>query len=106
MPKYMFTGSFTSKGDLGVEHEGGSNRRKVLTKTFESLGGKLETYYFAFGPDDFVVTGDLPSNLAAAALALTAAGTGAADVRTVVLLTPEEIDAVAKLHPNYRAPGE
>ena len=106
MAKYMFTGAFTSRGDLGVEHEGGTKRREVVEKLFASLGGKLELYYFAFGADDYVVIGELPSNAAAAAASLATSATGAVHTRTVVLMTPEEIDAVAKLHPKYRAPGE
>ena len=105
MPKYLFTGSFTATGDLGLEHEGGTKRRAVVEKTFASLGGKLESYHFAFGSDDFFVIGDLPNNAAAAAASLTTSATGAVHTRTVVLLTPEEVDAVAKLHPSYRAPG-
>jgi uncharacterized protein with GYD domain len=105
MPKYMFTGAFTSSGDLGVEHEGGTKRRKVVADLFASLGGKLESYHFSFGADDYVVIGELPSNAAAAAASLATSATGAVHTRTIVLMTPEEIDAVAKLHPAYRAPG-
>ena len=105
MSKYLFTGSFTATGDLGVEHEGGSKRRAVVDKLFTSLGGKLESYHFAFGADDFVVIGELPSNAAAAAASLATSATGAVHTRTVVLLTPEEVDAATKLSPNYRPPG-
>jgi sarcosine oxidase gamma subunit len=60
---------------------------------------------FAFGGDDFFIIADLPDNAAAAALALTVSASGAVNVRTVVLLTPEEVDAATKLSPSYRAPG-
>jgi hypothetical protein len=40
------------------------------------------------------------------ACALTVAATGTIVVKTTVLLTPEEVDAAAKLKPTYNAPGK
>jgi hypothetical protein len=57
------------------------------------------------GGDDFFVTVDLPGNAAAAAVAMTVAAAGGATARTIVLLTPDEVDAAMKLSPSYRAPG-
>ena len=105
MPKYMFTGSYTAEGAKGVLAEGGSGRRAATEKLIASLGGKMEAYYFAFGSDDFYVIADLPGNAAAAAGALTAGASGAIRTRTIVLLTPEEVDAATKLSPSYRPPG-
>ena len=105
MPKYLFTGTYSAEGARGVLKEGGRGRREATEKLVKSLGGTVEGYYFAFGSDDFYLIADLPSNAAAAAGALTAAATGAIATRTVVLMTPEEVDAATKLTPNYRAPG-
>ncbi|HSG85995.1 MAG TPA: GYD domain-containing protein [Candidatus Limnocylindrales bacterium] len=105
MTKFLFTGSYTAEGAKGVLKEGGTGRRAATEKLVASLGGTVEAYYFAFGSDDFFLIADLPGNAAAAAGALTAAATGAISTRTIVLLTPEEIDAAAKLSPEYRAPG-
>lgn len=105
MPKFMFTGSYTAEGAKGVLAEGGSGRRAATERLIGSLGGTIEAYYFAFGSDDFFLIADLPGNAAAAAGALTASASGALGVRTIVLLTPEEIDAATKLSPNYRPPG-
>jgi uncharacterized protein with GYD domain len=105
MPRYLFTGSFTADGARGVLAEGGTGRRTATEHMVASLGGTLEVYYFAFGGDDFYLIADLPSNAAAAAASLTASATGALGVRTIVLLTPEEVDAATKLSPNYRPPG-
>jgi GYD domain-containing protein len=49
---------------------------------------------------------ELPDNVAAAALGLAAASTGLASVETTVLLTPAEIDAVAKRQVAYTPPGK
>jgi uncharacterized protein with GYD domain len=103
--KYMFTGNFTPQGGKGLVAEGGSSRVKAVEALMASVGGKLESYYFSFGPDDYVVIAELPSNEAAAAGALAVGNSGAVNNRTVVLLTPEEMDAVTRRHPSYRAPG-
>ncbi len=105
MPKYLITGSYTMAGARGVQAEGGSARVAAVKKLITSLGGKVESFYFAFGGDDFYVTVDLPSNTAAAAGAMAVAAAGGANPRTIVLLTPDEADAAMKLTPTYRAPG-
>ena len=89
----------------GVMAEGGSGRVAAVTKLVDSLGGTVESFYFGFGGDDFYVTVDVPSNAAAAAAAMAVAASGGASPRTIVLLTPEEVDAAMKLSPDYRAPG-
>ncbi len=105
MPKYLVTGSFTEAGARGLAAEGGTRRVEAIRDMFGSLGGKLESYHFAFGSDDFFIIGDLPDNAAAAAAALRTSASGAVHTRTVVLLTPEEVDRVSGLSPAYRAPG-
>ncbi len=105
MPKYLFTGSFTEQGAKGVQAEGGTRRVQAVKDLFASIGGTFESYHFAFGSDDFFIIGELPDNAAAAALALRTSASGAVHTRTVVLLTAEEVDQVAKLSPTYRAPG-
>ena len=48
---------------------------------------------------------DLPDNVTAAAIGLAVGASGLTSVRTIVLLTPEEIDAAASKHAEYRGPG-
>jgi uncharacterized protein with GYD domain len=105
MAKYLITGSYTVAGAKGVLSEGGTGRSRAVKKLIESLGGSLESFYFGFGGDDFYVTVDLPGNTAAAAAAMVVAAAGGASPRTVVLLTPKEVDEAMKLSPTYRAPG-
>jgi hypothetical protein len=54
----------------------------------ESLGGKLEGFYFAFGDVDVYAVIDLPDNVAAAAVALAINQTGVVAGKTVVLIPP------------------
>ncbi len=105
MPKFMFVGSYTHEGSKGLAKEGGTARRAAAAKAAESVGGKLEALYFAFGADDFYAVFDLPDTAAAAAISVKASGTGALTGRTIPLITPEEMDAALKKTVQYRAPG-
>jgi uncharacterized protein with GYD domain len=105
LAKYLFHGSYTQAGIQGVLKDGGTGRRKAVEALVKSLGGSLESMYWAFGKDDFYVIGELPNHAAAAALAAATGAAGAVRISTVVLLTAEDVDAATKLHPDYRAPG-
>ena len=105
MPKYLFHAAYTSEGAKGVRKGGGSERRAAAKQVVESVGGKLESFYFAFGKNDVIIIADLPDHASAAALSLTIGAAGAAKTSTTVLLTPEEIDAAAKKSVDYRPPG-
>jgi uncharacterized protein with GYD domain len=105
MPKFLFEASYTHDGVKGVQSAGGSARREAIAKTAEAIGGKLESFYFAFGDTDAYVIVEAPDTEAAAAVALTVNASGGATVKTVVLLTPEEVDAAAQRSVDYRPPG-
>ncbi len=105
MPKFLFEASYTLEGVKGVQSAGGSSRRDAIAKVAESVGGQLESFYFAFGEHDVYTVVDLPDNESATAVALAVNAAGGAAVRTVVLLTPEEVDAAAKRSVDYRRPG-
>jgi uncharacterized protein with GYD domain len=105
MPKYLIEASYTLEGVKGIQSAGGTSRRDAVAKVAESVGGQLESFYFAFGDYDVYTIVDLPDNESAAAVALTVNAAGGAAVRTVVLLTPEEVDAAAKRSVEYRPPG-
>ena len=92
-------------GERGLQSEGGSGRRDAIARVAESVGGRLESFHFAFGEHDTYVILDLPDNESAAAVALTVNAAGGATVRTVALLTPDEVDAAARRSVDYRPPG-
>ncbi len=106
MPKYLFSGSYIGEGIKGLLQDGGSGRKEAVEKLITSLGGKIESLYFAFGADDFFIIAEAPDNIKAAAGALIASATGAVAVKTTVLLTPEEVDEVSKISVDYRPPGQ
>lgn len=106
MPKYLLQVNYTLDGVKGVLSKGGSARRAAADAFAESVGGSIESMYFAFGDTDVFAVADLPDNSAAAAIALAISGSGAGKARTVVLLTPEEVDAATKVGVRYTPPGQ
>ena len=105
MPKFLWKASYTSDGVKGVLKDGGTGRRAAVEEMTQALGGKLEAFYFAFGDDDVYVIADLPDNATATAISLTINAQGAVQLKTVELLTPEQIDEAAKKAVDYTPPG-
>ena len=106
MAKYLIHASYTAEGVKGLIKDGGSVRRAAAKAAIESLGGKLEAFYFAFGDSDVIAIFDAPDNVTMSALSLTVGSSGAVSTRTTVLLTPEEVDQVVKKTASYRPPGK
>jgi len=105
MPKYLLQASYTAEGSKGLLKDGGTKRVAAARTLVESLGGKLESVYFAFGNTDVIAIVDMPDNAAAAAASLTIAGSGALSGKITVLLTPDEIDQASRKSPSYTPPG-
>jgi uncharacterized protein with GYD domain len=105
MPKFLFEATYLSEGLKGLVKEGGTARRGAVDELFKSLGGTVESFYYAFGDDDVFIIGDLPDNAAAAALAIKVNAAGVTTLRTIVLLTPHDIDVAVKKSSTYRPPG-
>ena len=106
MPKYLFQGAYIGDGLKGLAVEGGTSRVEAARQLFASLGGTLEQFYFAFGPDQLIVIADLPDNQAATAFSLAINNTGKARGYVTPLMTPEEMDQAISKSAEYRAPGE
>ena len=85
--------------------EGGTSRRETVTKVIEGMGGKMETFYYAFGDFDVIGIADMPDNVSAVAFSLAVNASGGIQARTIVLITPEEIDAATKKAVDFRPPG-
>ena len=106
MAKYLFLASYTAHGTKGIMRDGGSSRRDQVDKMIRGLGGKLEAFYFALGDYDVYGIAELPDHAAATAMSMAINATGAVQVKTVVLMSPEEIDQASKVSVNYRPPGD
>jgi uncharacterized protein with GYD domain len=105
MAKYLLVASYTAEGAKGVMKDGGTKRRQAAEQAIKSAGGKLDAFYFAFGDNDAYVIVDAPDNASVAGMSLTICASGAVNTKTVVLLTPEEIDQASKKGTTYTAPG-
>ncbi|NUR10208.1 MAG: GYD domain-containing protein [Nocardioidaceae bacterium] len=105
MPKFLFAASYKPEGLEGVRKEGADARIRAIEGLVADLGGKVESFYFAFGDVDAFVTVDLPDDETAAAMTLAVGASGLVTTTTTKLLTGAQIDqAFAKSVP-YRAPG-
>jgi uncharacterized protein with GYD domain len=105
MAKYLAKFRYTQEGLKGLLTEGGTKRRQATEQLIQSLGGKLEAYYFTFGEDDGFAILEGPDNISAAAASFVVNASGAVSVNITVLLTPEEVDQAAKRSVTYRPPG-
>lgn len=108
MAKYLIQAAYSHDGLKGVAKEGGTARRNAVEAALKAMGCRLDAFYFAFGESDVYGIVDAPDNVSVAAFALAVGATGAlSHLKTIVLVTPEEIDEAAKkaAGASYRAPG-
>lgn len=105
MPKYLVRVSYTAEGVKGLLREGGTSRREMVEKLAASVGGRMESFYYAFGEDDVVTIVEAPDHASVAAISLAAGASGAVNINTTVLIEPEVIDEAVKRTVDYRAPG-
>lgn len=105
MGKYLIRGNYVGAGVTGLLKEGGSARRAAAAAAVESVGGSLDSMYYAFGDTDVFAICDFPNDASASAAALTINASGAVSITTTPLMTPEDLDEAAKMTPSYRPPG-
>jgi uncharacterized protein with GYD domain len=78
------------------------DRQKAITPVVRSLGGRILSFYYAFGDDDVILIAQMPDNKAAAALAIAAAAGGAlSHITTTPLMTVNE--AMSAMRQSKRA---
>ena len=105
MPKYLYQGSYTDKGLQGLMKDGGTKRMEVTRRAIESLGGKMEAYYFALGGNDFFIILEVPDNITAITGSLIANASGTVRVSITALVSPEEVDKAVKQTMDWQPPG-
>ncbi|MCP4623330.1 MAG: GYD domain-containing protein [bacterium] len=79
---------------------------EATKQAVESLGGTLETYYYAYGDNDYYLIVDQPENVNVIAGILLANASGAVKLKTIPLITPEEVDEAVKKTMDWRPPGQ
>jgi len=106
MPKYLYSAKYNTEGMKGVWKDGGSKRREAADQAIKSVGGKMESFYFAFGDHDVVGIAELPDTASAVALSTTINASGETMIKLTPLITPEEVDQASRKMPQYRPPGK
>jgi uncharacterized protein with GYD domain len=106
MAKFLFETTYTSEGLRGLMKDKAAARRQANQKLLESVGGKLEAFYYVMGDRDVIAIVDLPNAEAAAAVSFAGMATGLTRVRTTPLLTVEEIDRALASKLAFRGPGQ
>jgi uncharacterized protein with GYD domain len=106
MANYLIIANYSAEGIKGVMKNGGTARVDAVKKMVEGLGGKVQSFYFAFGAEDAYVIAELPDNIAAASIGMAVSSSGLTSAKTVVLLTPAEVDEAAKRQVAYTPPGK
>jgi uncharacterized protein with GYD domain len=105
MPVYLWEASYTADGTKGLIKDGGTKRREFVKQMIEKLGGRLHSFYFAFGDADVVGIAEFPDQTSAMALSLAVNASGVVHFHSTTLVTPEEVDAATKKQVGYRPPG-
>ena len=105
MAKFLWHGSYSERGAKALVEQGGTQRCAEVEQAVTAMGGALEAMYFAFGDDDYYAIVDLPDNVSGAAVSLVAAQAGAVRLKTIVLLTAEDLDQAARRAHEYQGPG-
>lgn len=105
MPKYLVEATYHAEGLKGLRKDKASGRKEMVTRAAESLGGRVEAFYFALGERDVVLILDLPDVISGAGFALAASASGLVRTKTTPLLTVEEADRALGTKVDYRPPG-
>ncbi|MGH9319649.1 MAG: GYD domain-containing protein [Vicinamibacteria bacterium] len=106
MAKFLIQASYNAEGVRGLLKDGGTKRKKAADELLQSVGARVESFYFAFGDHDAYVIVEAPDNLSIAAASLAVTASGLVTTKTSVLLTPEEIDQATRKTPRYTPPGK
>lgn len=105
MAKYMILATYTAEGLRGLKKEGPASRRQYVASVLESVGGRLEAFYWALGDHDVVAICEAPSATQVTALSMAVSASGMVRTKTVVLLTDDEVKQALAINVNYRPPG-
>lgn len=86
------------------------DRSEAVARLFAKAGGRLLGYYLAFGDYEFLCIAEAPSDTQAAAVLLTAAGSGGlTGLRTMVAMTSVEAKGAfataSELAPTFKSAG-
>jgi uncharacterized protein with GYD domain len=107
MPRYLALLQYSAEGMKGFLKEKAAAREAASRKATESVGGKLEAWYWtSSGEYNVAAIGEYPDAATANALGALLMSTGAMSKFNVIeLLTASEIDRGLGKSMTYRPPG-
>jgi uncharacterized protein with GYD domain len=90
MAKYAVIGGYTAEAWAKMIENPG-DRVAAVTKVAQALGGKVESFYWSFGDDDYLAIVDAPDDVTAAAFSVAVGSSGSLrNLRTIKLITVDE----------------
>src|SRR5215212_1137571 len=90
MPTYMSQGRYSREAMKGMMAPP-EDRGEAIAKLFESVGGRLISFYVTFGEYDWVTIFEAPDEVAAsAALIAGAASGGISDMKTILIMSASD----------------
>ena len=109
MAYFLIQSRFASEGYRGLTSNP-QDRGAAVAKLMEAVGGKLHSFFFAFGEYDTCIIVELPDNVSAASAVLTALSAGGQyQIKTTPLMTREEgvqaMQKAASLAGSWTRPG-
>lgn len=105
MSKYLCKINYVGELAKGLLQEGGTARHKEAQRVLASVGGTVESLYYAFGETDVYMIVDVPDHASITAVLFLGKANGL-ECTVEVLMTPAEIDEAAKKSPVYRPAGQ
>jgi len=110
MPHYLIQWSYGDKSVADMV-KSPQDRAAIVRTLVEKLGGKLQSFYFAFGDYDGAAIAEFPDNVTAAALSMVVTSAGSfRSFKTTVLISPDDsvkaMRKAAETTSAYRPPGK
>jgi uncharacterized protein with GYD domain len=110
MAKYLVLGGYTADAWAKMV-DNPVDRTAAVRKVVEAVGGKLETFYWSFGDDDYVGIFDAPDDISAGAFSVAVGSSGTLrNLRTIKLITLDEgrkvLEKAKAAKAVYSPPGE
>jgi uncharacterized protein with GYD domain len=109
MAKYAVLGGYSAEAwSKMIDNPG--DRTAAITKVVQGLGGKLESFYWSFGDDDFLGIIEAPDDIAAAAFSVAVGSSGTLrNLRTIKLISLDDgrkmLDKAKAAKAAYVPPG-
>ena len=104
--KYLFQAIFTVDGIRNLQKQTASGFKAGVVKFFESVGGKLESWYFDYAENTAYGFVDYPDEVAAATAQATVNAAGFARVTYRPVLSAEDADRALARSSSTRPPQQ